>query len=98
MLTLIVEGCRDMCHARCTGVSCPPHSSFQWHVHSLSHPSLLWCCELLEVAVGCGVAAPRLRLGADAEEHGSGFAEEALGSPVLPGALQAAVRRLGGRS
>lgn len=44
-----------------------PSSSMWAPASPVSHLLFLCCCELLEVAVGCGVATPSLRLGADAE-------------------------------
>lgn len=51
--------------------------------------------------MGCGVAALTSgwqRMQKSVQKRGSGFAGEALGSPALPRALQAAVRRLDGCS
>lgn len=58
--------------SRCRSPGTPP-----------SHPLFPRCWEPLEVAAGCGVAAPSRRRGQQ-REHSSGFAGEAPGLPALP--------------
>lgn len=47
---------------------------------------------------GCSKPQAESRCRGQQQECSSGFAGEVPGSPTLPGALQAAVRRLGGHS